>query len=255
MKLRRLRVITQTLSFLAVNLGISSALKTGFVCPFLYCYGCPLATFGCPIGVLQNYLLLGRPPLYPGGVLGIYGISLGRFFCGWCCPFGTFQELLGRLRGRRLKPTPRWYIKYAVLAGVLALAWITADTFFCKLCPSGSLFAALPYRILHPNLPFGLFFYVHLLTLTILIPLFLLAGRFWCSYLCPLAPIMGSFNSVSFLRIRLDPDKCIECGACLRDCPMNIQKLEDISFSSDCILCGRCVDSCPENALQMKMRS
>jgi len=250
----RARIATQLVSLLVLNLGLSSVLKTGLICPALYCYGCPLAAFACPIGVLQNYIILGRIPFYVIGTLGIYGVSLGRFFCGWCCPFGSFQELLSRLRkGKSFNPKPLWFLKYGILVGVILTAWITLDTFFCKLCPSASLFAAIPSAILYPELPFGFFFYVHLFTLVISIVLFILVSRFWCRYLCPMASILGTFNKVSLLKIERNLEKCDKCGVCLRACPMNIQEVDKISASSDCIKCGQCVDACPRDILKIKI--
>lgn len=254
MNISRARITTQLVSLLVLNLGLGSVLKTGLICPALYCYGCPLAAFACPIGLLQNYIILGRIPFYVIGTLGIYGVSLGRFFCGWCCPFGSFQELLARLRkGKSFNPKPLWFLKYGILACVILTAWITLDTFFCKLCPSASLFAAIPSAILYPELPFGFFFYLHLFTLVISIVLFILVSRFWCRYLCPMASILGTFNSVSFLKIERNLEKCDRCGICLRVCPMNIQEVDEISASSDCIKCGQCVDACPRDILKIKV--
>jgi len=250
-----IRKISQTISFLIFNLGLNFSLKTGIICPGLYCYGCPFSTFACPIGIIQNYITLGRVPIYPAGGLGVYGISLGRFLCGWICPFGTIQELLGKMKKKSLNPKPAWFTKYIMLIIVLVSSWVTLDTLFCKFCPSGSLFAAIPSKILYPELPFGFFFYVHMSTLVISIVLFIFVSRFWCRYLCPLGAIMGSFNRISILKIERDPNKCTECGVCLKDCPMNIQEVRDIGVSSDCIMCGQCIDDCPLDALKIKIHS
>ena len=56
-------------------------------------------------------------------------ILLGRFFCGWICPFGTLHHIVGRLRSRKRMPRGipergvsylRWHtLKYYLLAFLL----------------------------------------------------------------------------------------------------------------------------------------
>jgi len=253
MNLGPLRRITQAISFFVSNLGVNLALKTGNIYPFLYCYGCPLACSACPIGTLQNFVNLGICPFYLLGILGVYGTVFGRAFCGWACPFGAFQDLLAGLSKKKRKVRPFTYSKFIMLALVVSLAWVFLDTVFCKFCPAGSLFAAIPAPLFYPSLRLGFFFYVHMATLILTILLVLLFARFWCRYLCPLGTI-GIFNKLSVLAVSLDSTKCTECLRCLDVCPMGIDKLGDIGSSSDCILCGRCVDVCPTEALKMHIR-
>jgi len=253
MNLSRLRHITQTITFFVSNLGFIPALKTGLVCPYLYCYGCPLASAGCPIGTLQNFIALSLFPFYLLGTLGVYGTIFGRAFCGWACPFGALQDVLAVFKKGKRKLRPFTYSKFAMLLIVMILAWVTLDTFFCKFCPAGSLFAAIPAPFFYPSLKLGFFFYVHMATLILTILLVLLFARFWCRYLCPVAPI-GVFNKLSVLTISLDFTKCEECLGCLDVCPMGIDKLSDIGSSSDCILCGKCVEACQTDALKMNVR-
>ena len=255
MLLENKRKLTQIAAFIISNLGFGFGaiiLKTGFVCPFLYCHGCPFATSGCPIGILQNFIVYHQFPWFTIGSLGIYGVFLGRAFCGWACPFGTLHDLLGPSNRRReVKTRNYWYVKYAILFLALALAWFVLDLVFCKFCPSGSLFAAIPYRILHLEVSeFGLYFYVHMFTLVLTVIFALLISRFWCRYLCPMGAIAGAFNKISMVNISLDEKRCKECLECLEDCGMGITKPEDIGSSTDCILCGRCVEACPEKALR-----
>ena len=88
----------------------------------------------------------------------LLGVLLGRFICGFLCPFGWLQELLHKipspkLSTRRLKPLR--YIKYAVLLIMVVLlpAVIVntsgmGDPFFCKyLCPQGVLEGAIPLSL------------------------------------------------------------------------------------------------------------
>jgi len=254
LRIRSKRKIIQFLALVISNLGLFRILKTGLVCPFLYCHGCPFAAFGCPIGIIQNFIVYGRFPFFTVGSLGVYGMLLGRVFCGWACPFGALHDLLTVGFGRKVRARSYWYLKYIFLFLVIALTWLFLDTVFCKFCPSGSLFAAISFRILYPSFGAGLFFYIHILTLILAIALALVISRFWCRYICPLGAIAGAFNKLSFLTIQLDEEKCKGCGCCLEACPMGIDKLESIGGSTDCTLCGRCIESCPEKALKFTFR-
>lgn len=228
-------------------------LKTGCIYPFFFCYGCPLALSACPIGILQQFVIFAKLPLLLIGSMGIYGTLFGRAFCGWACPFGAFQDVLAGFRKGKPKLRPFTFSKYIVLLIVVVLAWITLDTVFCKFCPAGSLFASIPAPFFYPSLGLGVFFYVHIVTLILTVILVVLFSRFWCRYLCPVAPI-GLFNKVSVLTVSLDQEKCEECLGCLDMCPMGIDKLTDIGSSSDCILCGKCVEACQNDALKVGAR-
>jgi polyferredoxin len=251
LKLGSKRKLIQIAAFVVSNLGFIGIFKTGFVCPFLYCHGCPFAAFGCPVGIIQNFIIYQQFPLFTIGSLGIYGVIFGRVFCGWACPFGTMHDLLSYSNKKRsIQTRNHWYIKYIILFLTLALAWFALDSVFCKYCPSGSLFAAIPFRLLYPEAAeFGLFFYTHMFTLVLTILLAILISRFWCRYLCPLGAIAGVFNKVSMLTIDWDKEKCKMCKDCLEACKMGIREMKDISHSTDCTLCGNCVEACSEKAL------
>ncbi|NLJ94331.1 MAG: 4Fe-4S binding protein, partial [Clostridiaceae bacterium] len=73
--------------------------------PVLNCYSCPGALTSCPIGSLQA---IGNQPkfrlsFYVIGILFLSGILLGRWFCGWLCPFGLIQELIYKLPIKKIK--------------------------------------------------------------------------------------------------------------------------------------------------------
>ena len=61
---------------------------------------------------------------YITGILILLGVLLGRFICGFLCPFGWFQELLHKIPSPKLstkKLKPLRYLKYAVLLVMVVL--------------------------------------------------------------------------------------------------------------------------------------
>lgn len=55
--------------------------------------------------------------------------------------------------------------------------------------------------------------------------------------------------------LRIKPS-CIDCGKCIRECPVgNIYKKDDgkIKFGWDCIWCMRCVYNCPQGAIKPRL--
>lgn len=235
--------------------------------PGLNCYSCPGARFACPIGSLQAVLGSGayRYSLYVFGLMAAFGVVLGRFICGWLCPFGLVQELLHKIplpdrMKRKNLPGHRYliWLKYLVLA-VLVLflpmavkgAGGLGTPWFCKyLCPSGTLFAGLPLVALQKPLQAaaGLLFNWKVLVLAVVLALSVIVYRPFCKYLCPLGAFYGFFNKISLCRLEADRDKCIRCGKCREACGMDIKVWEDPS-SMECIRCGRCKHVCPTGAI------
>lgn len=60
----------------------------------------------------------------------------------------------------------------------------------------------------------------------------------------------GNVNSFFY---RVDEDKCVDCGKCVRDCPERNIRLNDgkIKFGHRCDMCMRCSFFCPTNAIKI----
>jgi polyferredoxin len=80
----------------------------GACVPFLNCHGCPTATFGCPIGTIEHYMVIRRFPYEIVGQLGLLGLLVGRMACGWLCPFGLLQDLLFMVTKAEVKIAHAW---------------------------------------------------------------------------------------------------------------------------------------------------
>lgn len=239
-------------------------LKTVCV-PGLNCYSCPGATGACPIGALQAQLGGWKHgfAFYAAGIVIFFGALFGRLICGFLCPFGFVQDLLNRVRTKKLhvpKKTDRAlrYVKYGVLAVfVILLPIFLVDQYgmstpwFCKLiCPAGTLGGGIPLVLGNAALreSVGWLFSWKVLVLLAVITLSLFISRPFCKYLCPLGAIYSFFNRVSFYKMKIDEDKCTHCGACTRKCPMDIDVVNDIN-GPECIRCNACKHICPHGAI------
>lgn len=232
--------------------------------PGLNCYSCPGAVASCPVGALQS--LLNQQGFHiPFSVLGflfVFGSFLGRFVCGWLCPFGLVQDLLYKIpvfRKRKRMPLHRIlkYGKYIVLIFLVCIgSTFLFDGFvkvpaFCKyLCPSGTLLGALPLLGTNGMLrsQIGALFYWKFGVLVFILLLSVKIYRPFCQYLCPLGAIYGWFNRFSLVQIHWEKERCVSCMACEKACPVGLSVTE-ISRSTECIRCGKCVDSCPGKCL------
>src|SRR5512137_1856948 len=128
-KLKRLRPWVQT-AFLGVWLAPLGQWLHGIPSCVFHCYSCPLSSLGCPIGIAANYAALlpvaMEVPYLLIGVLLVVGALGGSIVCGWACPFGFLQDLLGRLTTCKIA-LPSWvgHIRYVVLVGLVLLLPLT----------------------------------------------------------------------------------------------------------------------------------
>ncbi len=233
--------------------------------PGLNCYSCPGAVGSCPIGSLQA--VIGswnfKFAFYVSGFLVFVGALVGRFVCGWLCPFGLIQDLLhkipfpkkiGTFRGDKLLRK----LKYIVLLlFVILLPMFLVDVmgqgapYFCKLlCPAGTLEGGIPLVLLNKSMrsALGWLYAWKNVLLAVTILLSVIVYRPFCKYICPLGAIYSVFNPISVFQYRVDESKCTRCGACARACKMQVDPVQSANHP-ECIRCGRCKSVCPTGAI------
>ena len=242
--------------------------KAKTVCvPGLNCYSCPAATGACPIGAIQSVIGSSKFKFsyYVTGTLILLGVLLGRFVCGFLCPFGWFQELIHKIPLPRKKLStkklrPLRYLKYLILLLTVTLPLIftnevgLGDPFFCKyLCPQGVLEGAIPLSMASESIrsALGSLFTWKSVVLGTVAILSLLFYRPFCKWLCPLGAFYALFNRVSLTGMQVDGHKCVHCGRCEKACKMDV----DVTKTPDhpeCIRCGMCVKACPTGAVSFR---
>ena len=272
--LSRFRGLIQAGATLLTNIHLPNFLKGGIyqgkgkaVCvPGLNCYSCPAASGACPIGSFQAVVGSSKFSFsyYITGFLILLGVLLGRFICGFLCPFGWFQELLHKiptkkLSTKRLKPLT--YIKYAVLlfAVVLLPMLVTNDVgmgepFFCKyLCPQGVLEGAIPLAAVNSGIraALGALFSWKFCILITVVVLSVLFYRPFCKWLCPLGAFYALLNKVSLFGMKVDKHKCVSCGKCAKACKMDVDVTKEPDHT-ECIRCGMCIRACPTKAVSFR---
>lgn len=233
--------------------------------PGLNCYSCPGAVGACPIGALQA--VIGNRnfkfAFYVAGFLMFVGALMGRFVCGWLCPFGLIQDLLHKIPfPKKIKTFPGdrmlRKLKYVILAVfVILMPMFLVDMlgqgapYFCKLiCPAGTLEGGIPLVILNKSLrgAVGFLYVWKNVLLAAVIFLSVLIYRPFCKYLCPLGAVYSVFNPISVFRYRVDKEACIHCGACAKVCNMQVNPAENANHP-ECIRCGDCKKACPTKAI------
>ena len=88
---------------------------------------------------------------------------------------------------------------------------------------------------------------------TIVITLVLSFGfyRPFCQFICPFGLLSWLLERVSIFRVKIDHDRCTECGACISVCPLDAAKdrVAGKMFPADCFSCARCLNICPTDAI------
>ena len=265
LRIRTLRIISQFVFFLLFNAVLFGFEPLPLPIPVLQSLGNPAKTVGDAFATTQYMLYETTLPLLPLASFLIAAVILGRALCGWACPFGFIQDILGYIKRKHIEISSRAhkdmvYIKYGILGAVLFISMTISATItmgigysyrnalgvfahapFNALSPHDTLFAILPtmiYNAFSTGAPFqdilgGIIalsplFWTRLFILVLVLVFAVYTPRSWCKYLCPVGAIMALLNHFSFLGLKRDVVHCTKesCRKCVEACPMKVPILD-----------------------------
>lgn len=207
-------------------------------------------------------------------------LLLGRIYCSVICPLGVMQDLFGRL-GKRAKKNRYTYskavswLRYLMLLIMVAALILGIGSVVALLAPY-SAYGRIANNLLQPLYALGnnalasvaesagsYTFYkvdvwiktlpVFIIALVTLVALFILAwrnGRTYCNTICPVGTTLSFFSRFSLLKIRINPDKCVKCSLCSRNCKASCIDYKNYKVDySRCVVCGDCIDKCRKKAI------
>ncbi|MDD1731511.1 MAG: 4Fe-4S ferredoxin iron-sulfur binding domain protein [Methanosaeta sp. NSM2] len=139
------------------------------------------------------------------------------------------------------------YFLLLVFASLMIVAPFRGRWFCGNLCPRGS-FVDFWLAPLSRKDRIGMVFVTLCILTTSVAILFgvIIAPRAWCSF-CPMGTLQRAMGGKRY-QLKMDADRCIDCGRCQKVCPMQLP-VNEIMEKPDCIKCGRCIEACPKQAL------
>ena len=215
-------------------------------------------------------------------------LIFGRVYCSVVCPLGIFQDVLaffGRFfksftqKPRKIRRDYRQFsnpFKFRIGFLLLAVATIPLGLPFLALLEPYGIFGRIAVSIFKPIYLFGnnllaaianaqgsyAFVYVpatpeswaaFALGLASFAILLVFAGRFgrlYCNSVCPVGTILGALSKFSFLKIRLNAEKCVGCGLCAKACKSSCIDVQYREIdASRCVVCLDCLTVCRKDAL------
>lgn len=212
-------------------------------------------------------------------------LLFGRVYCSVVCPLGVMQDGISHLAGQRTKNRFRYSpaktaLRYTVLALFIAALAAGIGSLVALLAPY-SAYGRIAQNLLAPLWGWGnnllayfaeridsyafyrtdvwvrsaATFAVAAATFALIAVLAWRNGRTWCNTVCPVGTVLGFLARFSLLRPAIDPEKCVGCNRCARNCKASCIDVEHHRIDySRCVVCMDCIDTCHKNAIAYELR-
>ena len=212
-------------------------------------------------------------------------LLFGRVYCSVICPLGVFQDVVSRAAARRRKNRFRYsralsWLRYGILA-LFLVALVAHFKPVSNLLAPYSAYGRIVQSLFAPLWGWGnnllayfaeridsyafyrtdvwvrsaATFAVAAATFALIAVLAWRNGRTWCNTVCPVGTVLGFLARFSLLRPAIDPEKCVGCNRCARNCKASCIDVEHHRIDySRCVVCMDCIDTCHKNAIAYELR-
>lgn len=202
-------------------------------------------------------------------------ILFGRYVCGWLCHIVALQDfchwLMSKL-GIRPKPFRARLLMLAPLTlGLYMFVWPSFKRYALQpafeamnLAWPAWLRRTDPFPGIQSELVVDDFWatfpewYIAIPFLLVcgFATVYFLGAKAFCTYACPYGGIFALVEPASPTRVRVDHDKCHECGLCTAACTSNVRVHEEIKHhgmvvDAGCMKTMDCINACPNDALSI----
>ena len=192
-----------------------------------------------------------------GLVLIIFTFLFGRFFCGWICSFGTYNDILYVIGSKLIKIKNTTiekfdiylkYLKYIILFIIIILCATNNSSFINGKSPWDVFGQIVSLKFRFDG------FMIGVILLFIITIGCLFVERFFCRYLCPLGAIFSIVDRLHLFELHKDNSKCGKCRICTNECSMGIVLYKEKEVKSgECIKCYKCEGACPRKNFEVKV--
>jgi uncharacterized protein with FMN-binding domain/ferredoxin len=205
------------------------------------------------INIKSVQVIFSKGPILVGLFTLFLTILFGPFFCGYICPFGTFQKIIRKVgikfKIKQRKPSKKLhdflkYIKYIILLFFILLLIFKTIGLYMTIDPYHTFI-----RIFYGGMTISGSIYLIIVTL-----LSLSYDRPFCNYLCPYGAFFNLISINRVFKVTRDKNECVNCKICDKSCPVNI-KVSSLDTVNDinCLSCNSCISNCPkEKAIGLK---
>jgi ferredoxin-type protein NapH len=211
-----------------------------FPVPFIDCQVCPVITCWGRITTLFWGFWLFLP---------LSVLIFGRAFCGWLCPGGLVNQLIGKASIKKLRVRNTftriapWGLLLGLVVSLILLLGLHNPRWMIPI-RTGEFWNSIRLSFEHAS---G-YWLVRTFVVLGLVAAGLAVANLWCRFACPAGGLLELIKRVSLFKI-FKTNACNDCDACLKVCEMGSRPSE-----VNCTNCGDCLKSCPVDAIKIGRR-
>jgi len=234
---------------------VSTANRSWFYFIAVMIFGIMLSADPSPMGTIKdNFALFGAyhvlfpPRIVAFVVMLIMVILANKFICSWGCQLGTLQDLIFRInKNAEGKPVIAKIKIPFIITNTVRIIFFVVFVAIALIWAFDIIEPVDLFKIFKPS-ALGI---IGIIFAAVVFSLSLVVYRPWCHFFCPFGLIGWIAEKISITKIKVDYDKCIACGTCIKSCPSTVMEaiIKKKRTIPDCFSCASCIESCPVDAI------